>query len=820
MITNSAIKPSRRVERFQAFSALCVGLFALGGCARSTAPGASGAGDDSTTGCADPAPTFVVSAHRGGAAYAPENTLAAFENALRLGVDELEMDTQLSADGELVVIHDDTLDRTTDCSGAVNSKTLAEIRACDAAYWFSPGQSTTSPSEDRAHPLRSRGIRVPTLREVLDWHATLGCRAPSLSIEIKNIPYETNFDPAGAQVAQVLLPLLAEYGVEARTVVQSFWPVTLTQVKLMNPALRTQVLTTSSIGTTAAANLAVTVSGGHDISAPNFDAPDFRAPLIQAAHAAGKRVLPYTVDTYADQQLVHGLGTDGLITNYPACALRLLGRAAPARSASAWLADDIEACPDVAAPPQPSLADRPDEATCAALRPARWQPASGHEESNARLRAFAIQYKQEIRHVESYASFRTKMRCLMQDHVVPHLRPGVPALVVFNEDIGLMTIATGARGAVVRAQAQTPLRGPLGDGVPAGILTGLGLLNATYATQVLAYQSLFPGIDPRKQVFVAATDTFVRAYMQTFSDIARDYGVYVVASNNMPRYRASRAAADIALFGDPEVQADEVYIASSARVTNTTHLWGPRDLHPEAPRGATNLLFANDKVPLTDIEQTLIGLDEGPATGDAARSNAAGYEVEGFRLGFATSLPAFQWGYDFGQRPANLEPCADVRAHYMPCMDALGVNVVIQAEANPGRWAQNYAGGWQPLEWMNSTWRTVGEPSVGFLYNVTAHLVGNLLDLAFDGQTAITARHARATPAHYVGNLEFIDGTDLEAYRPFLGDKAEFIGLAPWVTPDASRAELIATGAALSPGSGDALENDYLETAVWADLTR
>src|SRR3546814_10450744 len=91
----------------------------------------------------------------------------------------------------------------------------------------------------------------------------------------------------------------------------------------------------------------------------------------------------------------------------------------------------------------------------------------------------------------------------------------------------------------------------------------------------------------------------------------------------------------------------------------------------------------------------------------------------------------------------------------MSCRDALGVDVVGHAEGNPGRWAANVANGWQPLDWMGSTWRTVSEPGVRFRYNITAHLVGNLLDLPFDGQTAITARKATVTPRHYIGNLEF-----------------------------------------------------------------
>ena len=122
--------------------------------------------------------------------------------------------------------------------------------------------------------------------------------------------------------------------------------------------------------------------------------------------------------------------------------------------------------------------------------------------------------------------------------------------------------------------------------------------------------------------------------------------------------------------------------------------------------------------------------------------------MAGFRLGFATSLPAFTYGYDFGQRPAGFDPCADLRKTYAACMDAQGVQVVIQAEANPGRWAG--AGGdsdWQPLEWMGSTWRTVADPTVGFRYNVTPMMTGSLLDMTFDGQSAITMRGAHRTAA-------------------------------------------------------------------------
>ena len=462
---------------------------------------------------------------------------------------------------------------------------------------------------------------------------------------------------------------------------------------------------------------------------------------------------------------------------------------------------------------------RPSASTCMSLRPRRWRPAIGHVNDRGTLRVFGIQYKQAVRHVRGYRSFRTAMRCLMEDFVVPHLDPSRPAMVVFPEDVGLMTLATGQRGAGVRAQATTPLRAPAGDRAPVGAAAALAQLDAAYAPQVAAYDRMFGPVDPRKQVLLAATDTFARAFSQTFSSIARDYGVYVVASNNQARYRATRDPAEVAAFADPAKRESGVaYVATSPRVTNGTFLWAPYTTRPRAAAGERNLVFRNDKVPLTSLETDLLGLDEGASTGRAGRRNAAGAAVAGFRLGFATSLPAFTYGYPFGRRPKNLRPCADTSRTYMACMDHLGVDVVIQAEANSARWAG--PGGystWQPLEWMGSTWRAVADPTVGFRYNVTPHMVGNLLDIAFDGQSAITRRGARARPRHYVGNGRFLP-EDEAVYRPYAGPKREFLVLAPWVVPDASRDRLRDVATALSPGSGSPRENEYLQTAVFADL--
>jgi hypothetical protein len=191
------------------------------------------------------------------------------------------------------------------------------------------------------------------------------------------------------------------------------------------------------------------------------------------------------------------------------------------------------------------------------------------------------------------------------------------------------------------------------------------------------------------------------------------------------------------------------------------------------------------------------------------------------RIGFATSLPAFTWG-----APARgVDPCSDTSLYYMRCLGRLGANLVIQAEANPGAWTGPDGNGiekWQPLSWMGSTYRTVSDPSAQFDYNVTAMMVGNLADLVFDGQSAITQRGlrpARPRGCHYIGNARFVPGEDQPVFRSYAGPKPGFLAIAPWVVGDrGSRAALRRVGAALAPGSGSAIEDDYLETALVADL--
>ena len=194
------------------------------------------------------------------------------------------------------------------------------------------------------------------------------------------------------------------------------------------------------------------------------------------------------------------------------------------------------------------------------------------------------------------------------------------------------------------------------------------------------------------------------------------------------------------------------------------------------PAPSANLLADNRKVPLTGFEQAL-GFGSGPSGGAAARRNLRPVAIPGTgaRLGLATSLPAFAYGT---ATPARA--CDDVAMTYMRCLDALGANVVIQADANDGAWTGADGADplehWQPLSWMGSAYRAVSDPSVHFTYAVNPFMVGNLADTPFDGQSAILQRGLRGRGCHYVGNARFVAGDDDRVNRAYAGKQAAVPG--------------------------------------------
>ena len=161
--------------------------------------------------------TLQVIAHRGNSSVAPQNTLAAFEAAWRAGADSIELDVQLTGDGEVVVIHDDLLDATTDGTGRVDASSLAEIRAVDAGSWFAPAYA---------------GQRVPTFAEVVDF--LLAHPGIDLLLEIKG-------DWGPDDVRKVTGPVLGA-GLADRVIGQSFWPSTVAALAQVAPDLRRGLL--------------------------------------------------------------------------------------------------------------------------------------------------------------------------------------------------------------------------------------------------------------------------------------------------------------------------------------------------------------------------------------------------------------------------------------------------------------------------------------------------------------------------------------------------------------------------------------------------
>jgi len=226
----------------------------------------------------------AVIAHRGASTGAPENTLAAFRGALELGVDAVELDVHLSADGVPVVIHESLLDRTTDGRGLVKDYPLEALRRLDAGRWFNE---------------RFAGERIPTLTEALEV-----LRPVRTIVEIKNGP--VYYPGIAAKVAETVRAV----GHQAVTVSSFDHPVLL-EVRDVAPDLPTAALFMGRFTDP----LWLARESGASILHPYW--AWITSDLVEAAHAAGLRVETWTVDEPHHARFVIDLGVDGIITNYP-----------------------------------------------------------------------------------------------------------------------------------------------------------------------------------------------------------------------------------------------------------------------------------------------------------------------------------------------------------------------------------------------------------------------------------------------------------------------------------------------------------------------
>lgn len=239
-------------------------------------------------------------AHRGASARAPENTLAAFREAIRLGADCIELDVHLSADGVPVVIHDDSVDRTTNGRGPVSALTSRHLRRLDAGAWFSS---------------RFRGERIPTLEEALEC-ARGRC---GLNIEIKESgrrsARETLAPSAAAcdagAVTRAVAGALARVGFREPVIVSSFSPAALVRARAAMPGVPIGFLASRSLRGLGSLHRRVGLYAVH---------PHVRlaaARRVRLAHRLGLLVLFWTVNEARQMRRLLALGGDGVMTDDP-----------------------------------------------------------------------------------------------------------------------------------------------------------------------------------------------------------------------------------------------------------------------------------------------------------------------------------------------------------------------------------------------------------------------------------------------------------------------------------------------------------------------
>jgi glycerophosphoryl diester phosphodiesterase len=252
---------------------------------------------------AGPAPR--VAAHRGGALLWPENSLLAFRNALALGADLLEIDVHLTADGEVVVIHDPTLERTTTGRGAVREQRLADLASLRL----------------RARDGTVTGERVPSLGEVLD---LLAPSRAELLLEVKVDDGKRRY----AGIEEKLLAALRQRGLAGRTFVMAFEAPTIARIRQLDPDIRTVLLVARGQleRSRTTADEVVRWAGDVKATALGIDHRAVDAQVVAAARRAGLMLATWTVNAEADIRHVIGLGVDIVISDRPDLALRLGGR--------------------------------------------------------------------------------------------------------------------------------------------------------------------------------------------------------------------------------------------------------------------------------------------------------------------------------------------------------------------------------------------------------------------------------------------------------------------------------------------------------------
>ncbi len=253
----------------------------------------------------------LVFAHRGGGGLFPENTLEAFEYSARMGADVLELDVHSTADGTLVVMHDGSVDRTTNGRGRVSEMTLAELKKLDAGYLFTNDNGAT-------FPFRGREITIPTLREIFE-------KFPQMTFNVE--PKQ-----ATPSITRPLCEMIRQYKMIDQTIVGSFRQTAVDEFRQFCPEVAT-----SATPAEVSEFLAMYKTGIADSYTPPFQA--LQVPVnasflnvvskdfVEAAHRRNLQVHVWTINDADEMRRLLEMNVDGIMTDYPDRLLNLLGRA-------------------------------------------------------------------------------------------------------------------------------------------------------------------------------------------------------------------------------------------------------------------------------------------------------------------------------------------------------------------------------------------------------------------------------------------------------------------------------------------------------------
>lgn len=255
----------------------------------------------------------LVIAHQGGELLAPSNTMTAFENAAKLGVDVLETDIHITKDGHLVAIHDPTVDRTTNGKGAVADLTLAEIQELDAGYEFKDLEGNYS--------FRGKGVYIPTVDEMFQAFGNM-----QIEIEIKDDNPPERID----EISSSLWNLIEKYQMEDKILIAAFDQDILTTFekyakgRVAISAGRQEVKSFVVFHKFFLRNLYVPKVDAFQLPVEDsgFDLTD--KGLINGAHRLGMEIHYWTIDDPRTMEQLIDAGADGILTNRPDLLLKLL----------------------------------------------------------------------------------------------------------------------------------------------------------------------------------------------------------------------------------------------------------------------------------------------------------------------------------------------------------------------------------------------------------------------------------------------------------------------------------------------------------------